>query len=601
MTLKSRFFLVTVTTTFAVALAVIAANQLTHHMHESRYLETAIETKRSLWSNILNNELDIMQAQIYSVTRDAQLRAALLKPSPSAALAAVHDTFTRLSGLQYISKLQVADRNGALVAAYPDDYVGTTAKSMVDVVIRESRPVRGIDRDDDGELLAMVAFPLYTKPGKLLGVGILARNLVGVLQRFMERDASLAFIADRGDVIGLPVESNILPDVTREMPNLGQDVHSVEYLHGRAYQVTILSLGDYRGHPVAHMVSFKDFTENYVGERAANLTTYTVIILMLVASALWLYWFVVIESSRLHEFERRNNQQLALANNRLQEALRVKSDFLANMSHELRTPLNSVIGFSGALLKGLDGALNGEQRSSVQYVYNSGQHLLNLINDVLDISKIEAGKMVLSLEAVDLRALVDETAKSVAVLFRNKNLPLRLDIAESVPIVYGDDTRIKQVLLNILSNAAKFTDKGEVRVACTLIAVNDAMLPTTIRAPSEGQTHWVLIAISDTGIGIRREDMDKVFEEFRQLDSGSARKYSGTGLGMAISRRIVEMHGGDIWLTSQPGVGTTFYVILPHALQAQVTPAEGGSDVSPAGPQAMDVVADRQSQRVVGA
>lgn len=580
MTLKSRFFLVTVTTTFAVALAVIAANQFTHHLHENRYLETAIGTKRSLWNNILTNELDLMAAQTFSLTRDRELREGILGPSPARIRQALHSTYVRLSTMQYISKLQVADRAGHIMSAFPNDYVGATSKTIVDAVIRTGRPIRGIERDDDGELLAMVAVPLYAAPGRIIGVGILARNLVGVLQRFMERDASLAFIADHETIIGLPVESNILPDISHSIPPLGKDVHSVEHLHDRAYQVTILSVGDYHGRPLSHMAVFKDFTDGYVEERAANLTTYAIVILMLVASALWLYWFVVIESARLHDQDRRNNRELELANRRLQDAVRVKSDFLANMSHELRTPLNSVIGFSGALLKGLDGPLNADQRASVQYVYNSGQHLLNLINDVLDISKIEAGKMVLNLETVNLPTLIDETVKGVAVLFRNKNLPVKLELADNIPMVYGDNTRIKQVLLNVLSNAAKFTDKGEVVVRCALIAANDPTIPKDAPVPSEGQTHWILVSVADTGIGIRPQDTDKVFEEFRQLDSGTARKYSGTGLGMAISRRIVEMHGGHIWLKSQVGSGTTFFVMLPHAAEAELQ--RGGAMASPA-------------------
>jgi len=565
MTLKSRFFLVTVVTTFAVALTVIAANQFTRDMQENRYLETAIESKRSLWNNIVANELDIMDAQVFSVTRDKELREGIANGSPQTIRNALESTYIRLAGLQIITKLQLADRSGMIMASFPDSQVGLTQKGIVTAAIRQNMPVRGVERDDDGELLAILAVPLYSTPGHLVGVAILARNLIGVLQRFMERDASLAFIADRGGIVGLPVESNILPDVSGRIPPLGENVHSVEKFHERAYQVTILSVANYRGEPISHMAVFKDFTDSYVQEHAANLTTYAIIILMLIASVLWLYWFVVIESTRLHEADRQNNRDLAMANAKLQEALRVKSDFMANMSHELRTPLNSVIGFSGALLKGLDGELNGEQRASVQYVYKSGQHLLNLINDVLDISKIEAGKMVLNLETVDLRRLIDETVSSVGVLFRVKSLTLRTEMPTQLPTIYGDNTRLRQVLLNILGNAAKFTDKGEVAVKCNVIPIDDPVLPEATPEADVGQQQWVLLAISDTGIGIRQQDQEKVFEEFRQLDSGTARRYGGTGLGMTISRRIVELHGGHIWLTSKVGVGTTFYVVLPHA------------------------------------
>lgn len=567
MTLKSRFFFVTATTTLAVALAVIVANNLTLQLHESRFLTAEIDSKRSIWRNIVINELDRMEAQMFSITRDDALRDALVEGHSNDIRERIEPTFNRLWASQVATKVQIADTHGDIVAAFPENFSGPTRKTILGVAIRDGKVIRGIERDDDGELMAIVAVPLYTKYGKLIGVASYGRNLIGVLQRFMEQDASLAFIADRGGIVGLPVESNILPDVNRLIPPLGKDVYSVEHLHGRAYQITILSIGDFQSNPLSHMVVYRDYTESYEEETTATYTSYAIIILMLIASVVWLYWFVVIESTRLHQAELKRNQELAITNSRLQEALRVKSDFLASMSHELRTPLNSVIGFSGALLKGVDGPMNSEQNTSVQYVYNSGQHLLNLINDVLDISKIEAGKMVLNLETVDLRALICETVKLVEVLFKTKHLKLRVELAPDIPVIYGDNTRIKQVLLNVLSNAAKFTDKGDVTIRARVVGADDESIPSEHKQSLEGQTHWVLVSVKDSGIGIQEEDHEKVFEEFRQIDSGTARKYGGTGLGMAISRRIVELHGGRIWLRSRVGAGTTFYVSLPHTAE----------------------------------
>ncbi len=580
MTLKSRFFFVTATTTLAVALAVIVANNLTLQLHENRFLTAEIDSKRSIWRNIVINELERMQNQLFSVTRDPVLREAVIGRQTEVVRQRLDATFNRLWASQIVTKLQIADTHGDIVAAFPNNYVGPTRKTIIGTAIRDGKVIRGIERDDDGELMAIVAVPLYTKYGQLIGVVSFGRNLIGVLQRFMEQDASLSFIADRGGVVGLPVESNILPDVSHLIPPLGQDVYSVEHLHGRAYQVTILSVGDYQDRPLSHMVVFRDYTESFAEESTANYTSYAIIILMLVASVVWLYWFVVMESTRLHQAEQRRNQELAVTNSQLQEALRVKSDFLANMSHELRTPLNSVIGFSGALLKGVDGPLNSEQETSVQYVFNSGQHLLNLINDVLDISKIEAGKMVLNLETVDVRALILETVKLVDVLFRSKSLPLRVELADDIPVIYGDNTRIKQVLLNILSNAAKFTDKGEVVIRCRVVEMDEEEIPAADRQTVEGQTHWVLLSVKDSGIGINEADYAKVFEEFRQIDTGTARKYGGTGLGMAISKRIVEMHGGHIWLSSRVGAGTTFYFSLPHTADESLATEDAVVDLN---------------------
>lgn len=622
MTLKSRFFIVTVTTILAVAAAIIIANFQTIHLHEERLLSTEINSKYGIWREIVLNELDRLQSQYRSFTRYPDLFDAIERGDSAAALDAMASTYDRLWHLDIASRLQVMDAQGRILLALKPDtteeeerrkrmegtYARTpvaesfprsfdvpvdsrsrshqsgaadasdrsrlpvTSKRVVYTAIKEGRVVRGIERDDDGALAAFVALPLFKK-GKVVGVAVLGRNLTGMMHRFMEHIGSLAFIADQGWLIGLPVESNILPDVSPLIPNVGKDFYSVERLHGRIYQVTIMSIGDFEGKPISHMAVFRDYTEGFAEERTANVTSFAIIILMLIASVAWLYWFVVMESDRLHESDQKVNRELAVANTKLQDAVRVKSDFLANMSHELRTPLNSVIGFSGGLLKGIDGPLNDEQRQSLTLVYSSGQHLLALINDVLDISKIEAGKMVLNLETVDLRRLLDQTVRTVEVLFRNKNLPLRVELGDSIPIVYGDNTRIKQVLLNMLSNAAKFTDRGEVVVRCRVIATDDAAIPLPEREITDGQTHWVLISVKDSGIGIKESDHHKVFEEFRQIDSGTNRKYGGTGLGMAISKRIVEMHGGRIWLNSRVGKGTTFHVALPHTGEAQF--AEG--------------------------
>ena len=568
-TLKIRFFLVTVTTTFAVALAVVVANQLAHNLQEERFLEMTIGSKHSFWNHMVSRELERMETHIFSITRDRPAIKALIAGDRFRLIEQIRPTYNRLWASNVVTRLQIADRVGNILVSYPQEFTGPTQKKIVRKAIEEGRIMRGIERDDDGELLAIVASPLYAKRGELIGVAVLARNLLGVLEVYMEHDGSIAFIADKGRIIGLPVESQILPDVSSQIPALGEDAYSVERLYGRAYQVIVLSIEDFEGVPLAHFVAFTDYTQAYSEETFVNYTVYAIIILMLVASIIWLYWYVMIESARLHEADQLSNEELAIANEKLQEAIRIKSQFLANMSHELRTPLNSIIGFSGALLKGIDGELNPEQRTSIRYVYNSGQHLLDLINDVLDLSKIEAGKMVLNLETMDLRELINETVESIAVLFRNRDIELKVNMPENIPTIYGDNKRIKQVMLNILSNAAKFTDQGEVVVECGIVPVGDDRVPEYQDTSVTGQTHWALIAIRDSGIGIRREDQPKVFEEFRQIDGSSTRKHGGTGLGMAISRRIIELHGGRLWLESEYGEGTTFFFTLPHIEEEQ--------------------------------
>jgi len=238
----------------------------------------------------------------------------------------------------------------------------------------------------------------------------------------------------------------------------------------------------------------------------------------------------------------------------LKEMDRLKSQFLANMSHELRTPLNSIIGFSRVILKGIDGPLTDMQRTDLQAVYDSGQHLLKLINDILDISKVQAGKMELSFEDADLREIIEGAMTTAIALVKDKPVELQQSIAPNLPIIRADPRRIRQVIINLLGNAAKFTEEGNI---CVEAAV---ALPQTGETPTE-----VIISVADSGLGIAEEKLGTIFEEFTQVDGSSTRRAGGTGLGLSISRHFVELHGGRIWVESTPDAGSTFYFALPIA------------------------------------
>lgn len=237
--------------------------------------------------------------------------------------------------------------------------------------------------------------------------------------------------------------------------------------------------------------------------------------------------------------------ELAEAMERAEEADRIKSAFLASMSHELRTPLNSIIGFTGILLQGLAGPLNEEQNKQLGMVQKSARHLLSLINDVLDISKIEAGQLNLAVSSFPLRASFEKIVMLMQPLASDKGLELNVEIADNVADLVTDQRRFEQIIINLLNNAIKFTEKGGVSLNCRFDNGN------------------CLVEVRDTGIGMEESALAKIFEPFRQIDSGLARKHEGTGLGLSICKRLIEMMGGSIDVKSRLGQGSTFYISLP--------------------------------------
>jgi len=238
--------------------------------------------------------------------------------------------------------------------------------------------------------------------------------------------------------------------------------------------------------------------------------------------------------------------ELEIAKERAEASDRLKSAFLATMSHELRTPLNSIIGFTGIILQGYVGPLNDEQTKQLNMVRNSANHLLSLINDVLDISKIEAGQLQVSLKHFNLRDLIEKAVQSSRPSADKKGLTLSMIISPDIENVLSDYRRVEQILLNLLSNAIKFTEYGKVTVECRKM---------------DGH---IRISVIDSGIGIKEEDMDKLFKAFQQVDTGLTRRYDGTGLGLHICKKLAELLNGKIWATSIWGSGSTFCFTLPH-------------------------------------
>ena len=248
------------------------------------------------------------------------------------------------------------------------------------------------------------------------------------------------------------------------------------------------------------------------------------------------------------EMEKRiakRTSELAEAMEKAQAADRLKSAFLAAMSHELRTPLNSIIGFTGMVLQGLAGPINKEQEKQLGMVRGSAHHLLDLINDVLDISKIEAGQFNLMSENFDLRKSIEKAVQIILPLAEKKNLRLHLKIEDDISEMRGDQRRVEQIIINLLSNAVKFTDHGAINIYCRT------------------DMNSVIISVNDTGIGIKPENLNIIFEAFRQVDAGISRVQEGTGLGLNITKKLVEMMGGSLKVESEWGKGSTFTVTLP--------------------------------------
>ena len=246
-----------------------------------------------------------------------------------------------------------------------------------------------------------------------------------------------------------------------------------------------------------------------------------------------------------------SERELARARDEALAANRHKSTFLANMSHELRTPLNSIIGFSEVLGTKLFGELNAKQAEYVGDIHESGTHLLSLINDILDLSKIEAGRLELSTSSFDLPAVVDNVLTLMKERAARRHVRLIREVPEVVGAITADERKVKQVLINLLTNAVKFTEAGG-----------------TVTVGVEVGPREVIVSVTDTGIGIAASDREIIFEEFRQATSEYTRKQEGTGLGLALSKRLVELHGGRIWVESEPGRGSTFGFTLPHQVTA---------------------------------
>ncbi len=262
----------------------------------------------------------------------------------------------------------------------------------------------------------------------------------------------------------------------------------------------------------------------------------------------------------------KNYDMLAHANRRLRELDQLKSEFLANVGHELRTPLNSIIGFTELVLQGYSGKLNDAQRRQLAMVLDSGNHLLRVLNDVIEVSMLNAGQVALKYEHFAIAVSINEVLHELRSKAQKKKLRFIIDIEGGLPVCSCSHEKIRLVLYNLLDNAIKFSSSGEITIAAYSVPVfskKEAKQQALLTAYEITGENNLVVSVSDQGIGIQQENFDILFDEFRQVDGSLTREYNGTGLGLAISKKLVELYGGRIWLESQLGVGTTFYFTVP--------------------------------------
>ena len=290
---------------------------------------------------------------------------------------------------------------------------------------------------------------------------------------------------------------------------------------------------------------------------------YLVVTAVVVALAL-LLWHERRQAARLAE----RSRELERLSSELLRANRMKNDFLANVSHELRTPLNAIVGFVDLLREGVYGDLSPRQVKPVERIEASANHLRHLVDQILDLAKMAAGRLDVHAESLDIRPFILDVASEVESLVNEKSLSLSLVMGGSLPRIRSDPTHLRQILVNLIGNAVKYTDTGSIVVKTRVLehaaALEDG-LPEVVAAANGSITSWVSIQVIDSGIGIAVTDQERVFEEFEQVDAGprADSPHRGTGLGLAISRRLARLLGGDLLLASEPGKGSTFTLWLP--------------------------------------
>ena len=447
---------------------------------------------------------------------------------------------------------QTLHREGAVISVLRDITDLKRALTELEVQFTRSRAAERAARQESdrlGVVLSNVGDPILVtdQQSNIILMNSRAERLFETDGPRQEHDGARVVQANDTKFTTLISDFLLQEDVHRVENLVLQDPTSTEEL---PVEVVSSKITDQRGQLTAIVSILHDLTEVIENERLARE-------LQVLNEGLE-------ERIRLatEELEERN-RRLEWQSRELQKASRLKSEFLASMSHELRTPINAMLGYTALLREEIYGQLNEKQEGALRKIYGASQHLLALINDILDLSKIEAGKMPVRIESVRLEAVVAELSQTIEPMVREKKLDYRTEVSEDLPAMETDRTKVKQILLNLLSNAVKFTHEGQV----------------IVRASPMKDGQRVQIEVRDTGIGIKQDDMEAIFDDFRQVDQSSTRKYGGTGLGLSITRKLVRLMGGTVEVKSEFGKGSVFRVELPVTLDATLLPVIGVLDV----------------------